>query len=148
MAEHGAGEGGNARRFRRRHTYVDPAADLWKYHLVHWTQNGHTVQRCEYRTPGAALRALAVVSSTNVWMVGQHWNDAGGRPLEPIVLHCDGRRVTRMNKTLDAHRDATLAGIDALPQSTSGRWQSPPRPLYAVSAARTILGDDNRRALE
>jgi len=68
-------------------TYIDPATDLSQYHLMHWTQNGRTMRRFEYTTPGSDLRALAVVSRTNVWMVGEHWNDAGGKRLGPIVLH-------------------------------------------------------------
>lgn len=94
--------------------FVDPMLVESRYRLIHWTHNGQSVHSFEYETPGEDPAALAEVSRTSVWMVGQRWSDDGNTPLGPIVIHWNGRRATRMHTTLDAKRDATLTSIDAL----------------------------------
>jgi len=85
------------------------SAGVWKALLLHW--NGRTWQRVA--VPGgygysSGLSAVAAVSATDVYAVGDIANSADGQPLT-LVLHWDGKSWRRVLKTVGFGATAVAA---------------------------------------
>lgn len=97
-------------------SYQDQDADAKRHALIeHWAGGSWTVSPTPPALPSSLLFGVSAVSASNVWAVGQDFDNG-----QALILHWDGDSWARFASPVPADGTAALISIDAL--SASDAW--------------------------